>query len=179
MALSGAEEDPESYEDILGRPDYDKWVEAMSQEMKSMYKNNVWTLVDKPEGANTVSNKWIFVIKRKPDGSVDRYKARLVARGFSQVYGFDYHETYAPVAYMPTIRTLFAFAAARKLSIVGFDVKTAFFYAEWVKKFSCKNQKAISTIRPKYVYCRGAFTGLNKARGNGISVSRHSLHRLN
>lgn len=121
-------EDPEKYEEVVLRNDRDEWLAAMDSEIQSMHKNNVWVLVDRPSGVNIVSNKWIFVTKRKPDGRIDQYKARLVARGFSQVYGFDYGETYAPVAFMPSIRTLFAFAAARKLKIAGFDVKTAFLY---------------------------------------------------
>lgn len=126
LATAATLDDPENYEEVLTRPDYDKWVVAMDEEMDSMRKNKVWSLVDVPKDANIISNRWVFVVKRKPTGEVDRYKARLVARGFSQVYGFDYTETYAPVASMPTFRVLFAFAAAKKLKMKGFDVKTAF-----------------------------------------------------
>lgn len=126
--------DPATFEEAMSRPDKDQWVQAMKEEIDSMHKNHVWTLVDKPSGVNIVSNRWIFVIKRKPNGDIDRYKARLVARGFSQTPGFDYHETYAPVAYMPTIRILFAFAAAKHLKIAGFDVKTAFLYGHLDEK---------------------------------------------
>lgn len=94
---------PQTYDDVLCSPLRKDWIKAMDEEMNSMRKNKVWTLVDRPNNANIISNKWVFVIKKRPDGDVARFKARLVARGFSQVHGFDYNETYAPVAYMPTI----------------------------------------------------------------------------
>lgn len=68
----------------------------------------------------------MFRIKRKPDGEIDRYKARLVARGFSQIEGIDFDETYSPVARYDTIRTLIGIAAAKQMSIIQFDVATAF-----------------------------------------------------
>ena len=62
----------------------------MEEEIGSRRKNNVWTLVDQPEGRKIVTDKWVLKKKRKPDGSLDRFKARLVATGFSQVEGLDY-----------------------------------------------------------------------------------------
>lgn len=121
-----ASNEPATCAEAMSRPDKDDWSSAMNAEFESMNKNQVWTLVDKPTGVNIVSNRWIFVIKKKPNEDIDRYRARLVARGYSQDPGFDYHETYAPVAYMPTIRLLFAYAASRRLQIAGFDDKTAF-----------------------------------------------------
>ena len=72
----------------------------MSEELEAFRKTHTWDLVPLPSGVQPVSCKWIFKIKTKADGSVDRYKARLVARGFTQEYGIDYEETFAPVAKM-------------------------------------------------------------------------------
>ena len=72
---------------------------------------------DAPKGANIVSCKWVFKIKRLPDGRIDRYKARLVARGVSQQHGVDYDETFAPVVRMETLLVLLAIAAAEDLEI--------------------------------------------------------------
>ena len=121
------EEDPVDYEEAMSRRDRDKWKEAMDEEIKSMMKNEVWNLVQRPK-TNVVTCKWLFRTKRKPNGEIDRYKARLVARGFSQINGIDYTETYAPVVDGTTVRLLFAYAAVEKLLVAQFDVKTAFLY---------------------------------------------------
>jgi len=82
--------------------------------------------VPTPKGVNIVSCKWVFKIKYLPDGRIDRYKARLVARGFSQQHGVDYDETFAPVVRMETLRVLLAIAAAEDLEIHQMDVITAY-----------------------------------------------------
>jgi hypothetical protein len=69
---------------------------------------------------------WVFKVKTKSDDSIERYKARLVARGFQQTQGLDYDETFAPVAHMTTVRTLIAVAASSSWSISKMDVKNAF-----------------------------------------------------
>ena len=87
-------------------PESEKWLEAMKSEMGSMYDNQVWTLVDIPEGRKAVENKWIFKKKTDADGNVTVYKARLVTKGFRQVQGVDYDETFYPVAMLKSIRIL-------------------------------------------------------------------------
>lgn len=75
-----------------------KW--QRSEEISALKKNETWDLVPLPAGVKPISCKWVYKVKRKTDGSVERYKARLVARGFSQQYGIDYDETLSPVAKM-------------------------------------------------------------------------------
>jgi hypothetical protein len=70
----------------------------MVEEYQSILKNDVWDIVLRPEGKSIVTSKWIYKIKHAADGSVEKYKARFVARGFSEVEGIDYEETFAPVA---------------------------------------------------------------------------------
>jgi hypothetical protein len=74
------------------------WQDAMTEEYQSILKNDVWDVVPRPEGKYVVTSKWIYKIKHVVDGSIEKYKARFVARGFSQVEGVDYDETFAPVA---------------------------------------------------------------------------------
>ena len=88
--------------------------------------NNVWELVSISRGANIVDNKWVFKIKRLLNGHVDRYKARLVARGFSQQFRVDYYETFAPVVCMESLRVLLAIAAKEDLEVHQMDVTTAY-----------------------------------------------------
>ena len=92
-------------------PDSDKWLEAMKSEIRSMYENKVWTLIDFPNDRRDIEIKWIFKRKTDADGNVTVYKARLVSKGFWQVQGVDYDETFSPVAMLKSIRIMLAIAA--------------------------------------------------------------------
>ncbi|KAK0588971.1 hypothetical protein LWI29_007900 [Acer saccharum] len=89
-------------------------------------KNQTWQLVDHPKNREIIGVKWIFKIKFNQDGSIQKHKARLVARGFSQKPSIDFYETFAPVARLETIRTLIALAAQKRWKIYQLDVKSAF-----------------------------------------------------
>ena len=114
---------PQTLEKALKLPDKDKWLEAVQMELCSLLKNYTQDLIKRPENREITNCKWLF--KLKEDG---RYKARLVAQGFTQTYGVDYFETYAPVAQFASIRLLFALAAKFELKIQQMDVNTAFLY---------------------------------------------------
>ena len=119
-------DEPKTYKEAMAGPESEKWLEAMKSEMGSMYDNQVWALVDIPEGRKAVENKWIFKKKTDADGNLTVYKARLVAKGFRQVQGVDYDETFSPVAMLKSIRILLAIAAYHDYEIWQMDVKTAF-----------------------------------------------------
>lgn len=90
--------EPTTYNQAMKCPEKDKWVVAMQEEMRSLEDNNTWTLVDPPKERNTIGSKWVFKIKNNQQNEPTRYKARLVAQGFTQQYGVDYDEVFAPVA---------------------------------------------------------------------------------
>uniref|UniRef100_A0A2N9H5D4 Reverse transcriptase Ty1/copia-type domain-containing protein n=1 Tax=Fagus sylvatica TaxID=28930 RepID=A0A2N9H5D4_FAGSY len=102
------------------------WREAVNDEMDSILSNNTWVLVDLPPGSNTIGCKWIFRRKYRTDGTIQTFKARLVAKRFRQREGIDYFDTYAPVARITSIRVLIALASIYKLVVHQMDVKTAF-----------------------------------------------------
>ena len=119
-------DEPTTYEESLNSSESDQWLNAMKSEMDSMYTNQVWTLVDPPEGIKPIGRKWIFKKKTDMEGNVITYKARLVAKGYRQKQGVYYDETFSPVAMLKSIRILLAIAAHHDYDIWKMDVKTAF-----------------------------------------------------
>ncbi|KAF3653575.1 putative receptor-like cytosolic serine/threonine-protein kinase RBK1-like [Capsicum annuum] len=120
-------EEPLSYEEAKGCP---HWERAMQEEIDALEKNETWELVPKPEKCNPVTCKWVFRLKKKSNGTIDRFKARLVARGFSQNYGLDYEETFSPVAKMVTVRSLISLTAFKSWKLWQLDIQNAFLYGE-------------------------------------------------
>jgi len=122
---------PRDWKQALQDP---KWREAMLEELRALEKNKTWEIVEQHIGKKAISCKWVFTVKQNPEGKVERYKARLVARGYSQTYGIDYDETFAPVAKMSTVRTLISCAANFGWSLHQLDVKNAFFMVIFKRK---------------------------------------------
>ena len=121
-------DEPTTYTQAMKSVDSDLWTKAMNEEMESLKRNGTWEEVELPQGRKIVDCKWVFKVKQKADGSVERYKARVVAKGFSQQYGTDYDETYAPVARYDSFRLLIAIASYHSWIPQQMDVKSAFLY---------------------------------------------------
>ena len=102
----------------------------MSYEISSMAKNQVWELVNLLPGRKTIGNKWVLKIKHKADGSIDKYKARLVVKGYTQREGIDYEETFSPVVRIASIHLILAIIASLDLELFQMNVKTAFLNGE-------------------------------------------------
>jgi hypothetical protein len=107
-------------------PDADDWKEADQNEMDSIFSNGTWEVTDRPYGCKPVGCKWVFKKKLKPNGTIEKYKARIVAKGYTQKEGEDFFDTYSPIARMTTIRVLLSLAASYGLLIHQMDVKTTF-----------------------------------------------------
>lgn len=119
--------DPQSYAKAKDQP---HWQKAMQEEYDTLIANHTWDLVPLPQGKNLVSCKWLYKTKVNANNEVSKFKARLVARGFSQIEGLDYNETFAPVAKMPTIKIVIALASSMHWPIHQMDVKSAFLNGE-------------------------------------------------
>jgi hypothetical protein len=122
--------EPRSLSEARKRPDWPLWEKAIEEELATLKAAGTWEVVDAPEGVNIVGSKWVFRAKKDAAGNVVRYKARLVAQGFSQVPGVDYFDTFAPVARLASIRTVLAFAAAKDYETGQIDIKAAYLNGE-------------------------------------------------
>lgn len=117
IVMSLSTENPTSLEEAMNSKDKEKWLNAMNDEMKSLNECKTWILVDETPNMHVISCKWVFNIKRHQNGEIDKYKARLVARGFEQRNGIDYNEIYSPVARIETIRLLLALSVEENLHV--------------------------------------------------------------
>jgi len=124
--VANIDPDPLTYAEAMSRSDRAQWRAACAEEMEQFVCQNIFDMVSKSEGRKVVNCKWIFKMKLGPNGQVKHYKACLVAKGFSQVEGIDFNETYSPVVGRSTVQTLLALACANGWYIHQMDAKSAF-----------------------------------------------------
>ena len=103
-----------------------EWKATVDSEYNSLIENKTWKLVELPPGRKAIGCKWVFKVKHRMDGRVERFKARIVAKGYAQKYGIDYDESFSPVVRVSSIRVLLAFAVQNNMLIHQMDVVTAF-----------------------------------------------------
>jgi hypothetical protein len=105
-----------------------EWKAAMQKEFSALMKNKTWTFVKPQPDRNVIDCKWVFKLKHRDDGSVERHKERLVAKGFKQHLGIDYDDTFSPMMKHGTIRLVLSFVVSRGWSLRQLDVKNAFLH---------------------------------------------------
>jgi hypothetical protein len=105
------------------------WNKAMDEELDQIEKNDTWELVPRPKNKNVIGTKWVFRNKLNEDGQVTRNKARLVYKGYAQIEGIDFEETYDPVARIEAIHLLLAYACSKNFKVYQMDTKINF--SEW------------------------------------------------
>jgi hypothetical protein len=105
---------------------YENWVNTMNEELDQIEKNQTWELVLRPKNKNVIGTKWMYKKKMNENGQVIRNKARLVCKGYPQVEGVDYEETFAPMAILEAIRMFLAFSSYKKFKVYHMDVKSTF-----------------------------------------------------
>jgi Reverse transcriptase (RNA-dependent DNA polymerase) len=117
--------EPITYNEAISTQEKEIWLKSMTRELETLSKNDTWTLVDLPIGKKAISTKWVYKIKKNDDKSI-QYKSRFVARGFEQIYGLNYEETFAAVIKPMSYKTIIALAAIFSWYIYKIDMKSAF-----------------------------------------------------
>jgi hypothetical protein len=120
------EDDPTLYEEATRNAHSSKWLAAMEDEMKSMSANKVWDLETIPTGAKAIGCKWVYKTKYDSQRNIERFKARLVAKSFTQREGIDYNKTFSLVSCEDSFRIIMALVAHYDLELHQMDVKTTF-----------------------------------------------------
>ena len=118
--------EPTNFKEALHSPEANLWIEAMKEEIQSMIDNHAFFLCDLPPGRKSIGSKWVYRIKRDANNKFERCRARIVAKGYSQVIHIDFDKTYAPVVRIDSVRHILALAAFYGLHILHADAKTAF-----------------------------------------------------
>jgi hypothetical protein len=118
--------EPKTFKQAMKSSNAHQWKMAMDEEIKAIEDNMTWELADLPPGRKAIGCKWVFKEKKDGSGTTIRYKARLVAQGFSQKFGQDYDEVFAPVARQATFRLLLSIAGTRNYHLRQYDIKSAF-----------------------------------------------------
>lgn len=139
------ETEPKTLSEALGSECADEWKRAMEEELTAIKENDTWELTELPIGRRAIGSKWVFKNKVDENGEIIRRKARLVAQGFSQKFGIDYDEVFAPVARSTTLRMLLSVAGERNYSVRHFDITTAFLNGNLNEEIYMKQPPGFST----------------------------------
>jgi len=135
----------------------------MNKEIEALSNNNTWDLVDLPAGKKAISRKWVYKVKLKFDGTLEKFKARLVITGFTQQYGIDYQEVFFPVVKMTTITSIIAVAASKNWPLSLLDVNNAFLYGNLDEEVYMEVAKGIPNPSNKVCKLRKSLYGLKQA----------------
>jgi hypothetical protein len=122
--------EPKSYRNAMRRPDSGLWHQAMVHKMEAHLENGTWELVTLPPGRKAIGSKWVFKAKRNPDGTVERYKACLIAKGFGQRPSIDFDETFTPTTKWAALRAILALATLENLELESIDISNAYLNRE-------------------------------------------------
>ena len=153
---------PDTYNAAMRSPDADKWLSAMQSEYDSLLEHNTFDFVTKPKDAKLITGRWVFSIKTDINGNI-RYKARWVARGFLQVYGLNYTDTYAPMSRMTSIRALMFFCANFVFLAHQLDVTTAYLNATVDSVIFMEQPKGFSNDKTKVCRLNKSLYGLKQS----------------
>jgi hypothetical protein len=137
----------------LRRPDAEQWKHAALEELNAHSTNGTWKLVPRPAGKKVIGSKWVFKVKRNADGSIERYKGRVVAKGYNQRPSFDYIEIFAPTVKMPTIRVVLAISALHDYHLHSIDISHAYLNGEMDCDVYMEQPEGFAEGNPRQTVC--------------------------
>ena len=149
-----ASDEPSNFREAMKSTSGDEWRKACQAEYDTLTGYGTWTLIDRPQNVNVVGNRWVFRIKRDNVGKIDRYKARLVAQGFSQIPGIDFTETYSPTIRFTSIRFILALASRYDLELRQVDVKGAYLNGRLNETVYMRQPEGFATEGKENLVCR-------------------------
>ena len=156
--------DPENLEQAKSDPNWPEWLDAIMSELTSLMEKGTFEMVPKTPDIRPISAKWVFKRKYDAFGFLEKHKARLVCKGFLQVYGVDYFDVFSPVSKLPTLRALLAYAAANDLEMKHVDVSTAFLNGVLDEEVYINIPPGLEHLYPNQCYrLRKALYGLKQA----------------
>ena len=147
------EGEPRTYKEVVNSTEGLMWKEAINSEIESILHNHTWELVDLPPGCKPLSSKWVFKWEIKVDGSIDKYKARLMIKGYKQTKGLNYFDTYSLVR-INSIRMVLTIATLRNLEAHQMDVKTVFSNGDLDEEIYKEQSEGFSTLRQGKKVCK-------------------------
>lgn len=151
----------------------------MTQEIEALERNKTWILVDKPPDKTPIGCKWVYKIKYKQDGTIERYKARLVVKGYTQIEGIDFMDTFSPVAKMTTLRVLLALVATNNWFLHQLDVDNAFLHASLDEEIYMALPQGLHSPKPNQVcLLQKSLYGLKQASRQWYSTLVQALQAL-
>lgn len=157
-------EAPTSYQSAISHPCSEDWIQSMNKEMKSHEENGTWELVERPEHiTNIIKPKWVYQIKTNEKREVVKLKSRLVAKGFTQKYGVDYDETFAPVVKMTSLRVFLSISASLDWEIDQIDVTTAYLNAPLEEEIYMEQPPGYNNDTNKVCSLKKALYGLKQS----------------
>ena len=146
--------DPTTYKESISSPQSNFWIDAMKYEMTSMSQNKVWSLIDLRDDYKPIGCKWVFKTKRDAKGHVERYKARLLTKGYSQREGIDFKETLPPLSTTDSLRIIMAIMAHFDLELHQMDVRPAFLNEDLVKDVNMSQPISFEEVGKENMVCK-------------------------
>lgn len=154
---------PKTYNQTIHSGHKNEWIQAMKNEIKSLQENETWELVELPKDRRAIGCKWVYKIKSHGENKI--FKARLVAQGYSQKYGIEYDEVFAPVVKHATYRILLTIAARKQMKVIHLDAKTAFLNGKLNETIYMKQPPGFTEEGKEHLVChlRRSIYGLKQS----------------